>query len=544
MNTPVESPVQRDICITDIRESALSLRRFSNRYNNYGSGTGDASSDAYYRNAYYSGMRVSPHTFGYSGKLAGAMLALGEIRDAVPVIHGSCGCGFHYRYVCRREYLPVYRSTCSDIKESDIIFGGAEKLKKAILAAAEEYAPALIGIVPSAPADLLHEDIEAVADELRSRIPCRIIPIVSREFSLVDKRERRKHCEEQAKRGAGAPLRTTDFSGCGFVEVMNALVDSVMEEQKVIPRTVNICGLAWGAGASAVTSGMLTELSGLGITCNTFLPNCNTASIVTAPRAELTILTRRIEWAERMRNRFGTDFFHLDSFSRYQGPGGIAQLYYEIACRMGIEHAKNGERIGAYLTARKERALAALQEDRAFFSAHRFGLFSRSFSETPPLIQLYERDFGIPLSFVCIDSGGAERDELSPVAVSLWSDQIKEALSESGSKASFIPNCSASELCEIFDSVDVVIGGRASGVSFCSAAFVQNPRQVSMLDFAGFVQEVRDFACLVKQSLGNKDLLLDHLSFSGDSYPIPNRKNLNGARQLWDKVWTNRKQVL
>lgn len=89
----------------------------------------------YYKEHCYSDIYPSRimHNMGVSGKISGAMNVVSEIKDAIPIIHSPKGCGFHYKYIARRRYLPLYKAQCSNLEEGDIIFGTEKKLREAIL---------------------------------------------------------------------------------------------------------------------------------------------------------------------------------------------------------------------------------------------------------------------------------------------------------------------------------------------------------------------------------------------------------------------------
>ena len=107
------------------------------------------------------------HTFGVTGKISGSIGAIGEMQDVIPVIHGPRGCAFHYRCSARRRHQPFYDVLSSHLEETDIICGGEEKLRQAILDAWQRYRPKLILVVPSPVSDILNEDIRSVCAELR-----------------------------------------------------------------------------------------------------------------------------------------------------------------------------------------------------------------------------------------------------------------------------------------------------------------------------------------------------------------------------------------
>lgn len=133
------------------------------------------------------------HTFGVNGKVSGSVGAAGEMGGSVlTVLHGPRGCGFHYRHSTRRRHQPFYPLLCSDLTKSEIVYGGAEKLRRTVEAAYRRYRPTLILIIPTPVSDILNEDIRAVAEELRRR-GIRVAAVQSELFSHRDKSYARRH---------------------------------------------------------------------------------------------------------------------------------------------------------------------------------------------------------------------------------------------------------------------------------------------------------------------------------------------------------------
>jgi len=99
-------------------------------------------------------------------------VVLGPLRDAVVLTHGPIGCGY-YTWGTRRNkgrtdngeqnYLAYCFST--DLQESDIVFGGEKKLRKAIDEIVTIFRPSTIFICSTCPVGLIGDDIHAVARE-------------------------------------------------------------------------------------------------------------------------------------------------------------------------------------------------------------------------------------------------------------------------------------------------------------------------------------------------------------------------------------------
>lgn len=99
-------------------------------------------------------------------------VVMGPIKDMVHITHGPIGCAF-YTWGGRRfkskvkdggqNFTEYVFST--DMQESDIVFGGVNKLRNAIKEAVEIFHPKAIGIYATCPVGLIGDDINAVAQE-------------------------------------------------------------------------------------------------------------------------------------------------------------------------------------------------------------------------------------------------------------------------------------------------------------------------------------------------------------------------------------------
>lgn len=167
-------------------------------------------------NSTYSGIRESrPNTFndcgGYSRKLSSefekrclkaadrtfsqglqcqqinSMAALMSLEDAVFIAHSPQGCvgcttlaadmyrvGQAHRGV---KLIKNPRIIVTNLDQRDIILGGEDKLKEAVLFAKERYQPKLIFIFTSCASGIIGDDVDAIARELQEESEALIIPI-------------------------------------------------------------------------------------------------------------------------------------------------------------------------------------------------------------------------------------------------------------------------------------------------------------------------------------------------------------------------------
>ncbi|WP_411680657.1 nitrogenase molybdenum-iron protein alpha chain [Clostridium thailandense] len=101
-------------------------------------------------------------------------VVMGPIKDMLHIVHGPIGCAY-YAWGTRRNKAKLeeggqnFIEYCfsTDMQESDIVFGGVNKLKQAIKEAVEIFHPKAIGIYATCPVGLIGDDINAVAQEAR-----------------------------------------------------------------------------------------------------------------------------------------------------------------------------------------------------------------------------------------------------------------------------------------------------------------------------------------------------------------------------------------
>jgi nitrogenase molybdenum-iron protein alpha chain len=98
-------------------------------------------------------------------------VVLGPTRDILNLTHGPIGCGFYSWLTRRNQTRPLtdsdanYMTYCfsTDLQDSNIVFGGEEKLKQAIREAMELFNPKAIGIFSTCPVGLIGDDVHRVA---------------------------------------------------------------------------------------------------------------------------------------------------------------------------------------------------------------------------------------------------------------------------------------------------------------------------------------------------------------------------------------------
>lgn len=116
----------------------------------------------------------------------GARVVLNPITDAFHIVHGPIGCA-SYTWDIRGSLSSgddLYRNSFStDLRETDVIFGGEKKLIAAIEEVATKYQPKVIFIYATCIVGVIGDDVEAVCRTMSSKYGLPVIPVKSPGFS-------------------------------------------------------------------------------------------------------------------------------------------------------------------------------------------------------------------------------------------------------------------------------------------------------------------------------------------------------------------------
>lgn len=477
------------------------------------------------------------HTFGVNGKISGSIGAVGEMQDVIPIIHGPRGCGFHYRRSARRRHEPFYQVISTDLQEKDIIGGGEEKLRKTILETWERYHPKLLVVVPSPISDILNDNICAITTELRGQgIP--VAGIQSELFSHRDKNFSRKRMQQLANQKiGGGPLPEPEVKGCGFVEILYTLVEQVMEPQEKIPHSVNIETIGWGGG-SQVLREMQGFLNECGIVVNTWVPSASYEEICRAPRAELNII-RRLRWAKRMKQKFGTDYLQLDTDGRYAGLEGICTFYRDVgqALHMDLEQQ---------ILAARERTLEQTKAAREILSWIETGVISRSIAGAPFLLKRYVEGYGLKVKYLMIVLTPEARQNFAMTAEmeEKLLNRVRDAAALYSPETEILLNPDNETLDRCFSAVDALVGTGDFTLENRGVPIIHDRNETESLSFESYVRTVHRLAQRLESRQVRSELLLGKMPFESRYYPLYENENGLAAKEMWSRMWLRRKEEL
>ena len=478
------------------------------------------------------------HTFGVNGKVSGSVGAIGEMsQDVAAVIHGASGCGFHYRYSARRRHQPFYRLFCSDLTESEIIYGGTEKLYKTVKEVWERYHPSMIMLIPTPVSDVLSEDIRSVSERLKKE-GIFTVGIQSELFSHRDKNYAKDRLRKlAAQKITGDNRLETELKGCGFTEALYALVEQVMEPQEIIPRSVNIETVGWGSEGTLILREVEAFLGKCGVTVNCWIPSSSLEELITAPRAELN-LVKRIRWARRMKEKFGTDYIHLGGAGRYTGLSGIALFYQDIGEKLGIL-----EEIDSIIQQEIKDVQERTKEAKEKLGNYHCVLMSRSIQGVPFRIKLYAQEFGIHLTDVCLVlTPDMERDmDLTPELLEQLMSRVSDAIELYSPGTQVHLNLSRPEMQEIFQKADAVLDTSDVTLEGMGAPLVSGKLETTGVSFDSFERNLNRMLAHLETAGEKKELILGRMPFDTEYYPLLDNEEGRAAKEMWKRMWTNRK---
>lgn len=108
-----------------------------------------------------------------------ALMQVYSVLDAAVVVHSPIGCfgGIATQYQnfqkvaqIRGNRKFVHHAICTNIQESDTIYGGAEKLRNSVREAFRRYTPKVIYITTSCASGIIGDDVHSVADEMKAEL--------------------------------------------------------------------------------------------------------------------------------------------------------------------------------------------------------------------------------------------------------------------------------------------------------------------------------------------------------------------------------------
>jgi len=504
-------------------------------------------------NGIYEIMARQNHFYGINCKLSGSVYVVSEIEGAVSLVHGPCGCAFHHRLSPRRLFSPIYDLACTDMDETDVIQGGEEKLRARIIDVCKRYDPALVVVLPTCISGLIGDDIPGVIENLKSKIACDILYAPSEGFSHRDGDSVEVSLKNAAKsmKCSSNPPTAQDLRGCGHEEMMFSLADQLMEEQDVIEDSANL--EAFGRHTRRFWNDveeMRRVLGNIGIELNTTIPTASVDAIKRAPSAPLNIVvTRNTRWAERMKERFGTDYAKKWYF--YVGFDEVGKFFVETASKLGLE----GEAEDA-IRHEKKRALEDLSESRRFFQSCSFAISTQSYLFNPNLLSVYAEDLQMPLRWILIDSQPMRSMKISKETVEMMAGNLSDVAEKQDLEIEILVDPSIEKMAEIAKKADYLLTDRTGpasqkegGLGMVNIATASN--LIHQTGFCGIVEFGKYLAWKLQRDTQrdtkrdaqkyalnpHRELIVSRFDYEEDCYPMIKDPMCSSSGKMWSEIW-------
>ena len=249
----------------------------------------------------------------------GARVVLNPITDAYHIIHGPIGCS-SYTWDIRGSLSSgeeFYRNSFStDLSERDIVFGGAEKLTKAIDEVVEKHHPKLIFVYATCIVGVIGDDVEAVCRQTEKKYGVRCIPVKSPGFSGNKSYGYRMACE-----------------------AILSLIRPYQDQPKTFG--VNILGDFNLAGEMWIIQNYLKEI-GVPVV-STFTGDASYDTLLKAPSARINLVQcagSMTYLAKQMEEEFGIPYIKVSFFGREDTTASILRVAEMLGDEAIIARAK------------------------------------------------------------------------------------------------------------------------------------------------------------------------------------------------------------
>lgn len=223
----------------------------------------------------------------------GARVVLNPITDAYHIVHGPIGCAA-YTWDIRGSLTSgseQYRHSYStDLREADVIFGGAQKLTAAIDELMEKESPKVIFIYATCIVGVIGDDVDAVCRDVEARYGVRCIAVKAPGFSGTKSQGYKMACD-----------------------AIMTLIHPHRDRAKI--DGVNILGDYNLAGEMWIIKGYLERI-GIPV-ISTITGDASYETLIKAPSASLNLVQcagSSVYLAERMRDELGIPYVKVSFF--------------------------------------------------------------------------------------------------------------------------------------------------------------------------------------------------------------------------------------
>ena len=270
---------------------------------------------------------------------------------------------------------------------------------------------------------------------------------------------------------------------------------------------------------------------------NTWIPSAGVAALEHAPAAQLN-LVKRIRWARRMKERFGTDYMQLNGNGRYTGLDGIALFYRDIAEKLCILPEMEEK-----IEKKMEEIRMLAKESLAYLGSKHCVLVCRGISDAPFTLKLFAKEFGVGIDALCVILTEEQRRSLNitkDIEEQLV-ERIREAAKLYAPQVRILLNPDRKQLQNCFDQADAVLGTGDFTLEGCGAPLIPIGTEMTSLSFESWLRNIKRLERRIRNA-GRKDaLLLNRMPFQEERYADYDSVSARAAREMWQRMWLEKK---
>lgn len=393
----------------------------------------------------------------------GARVVLNPITDAYHIVHGPIGCA-SYTWDIRGSLssgAEIYRNSYStDLRETDVIFGGEKKLSAAIDELVEKKSPKLIFVYGTCIVGVIGDDIEAVCRSASEKYGIRVIPVKAPGFSGTKSQGYKLACD-------------------AMMELVRPHADQPRAKGINIVGDFNLAGEMWI---------IKSYLEKIGVpVISTVTGDASYETLIKMPSAQLNVVQcagSSVYLASRMEEEMGIPFIKVSFF----GTEDTTVSLLRIAQMLGDEEALR--RATLFTAEETQKARAFLEQYRPRLEGKKAAIYVGGGFKAISLIRQFE-EMGIETVVVGTQTGKAEDYEIISRLVSPDTVILDDA------------NPSELEQYMLEKHADILVGGVKErplayklGVAFCDH---NHERKHALAGFEG----IRNFTREVNLSINS-----------------------------------------
>jgi nitrogenase molybdenum-cofactor synthesis protein NifE len=314
----------------------------------------------------------------------GARVVLNPITDAFHIVHGPIGCA-SYTWDIRGSLSSGeegYRNSYStDLRETDVIFGGEKKLSAAIDEVMAIHSPKVIFIYATCIVGVIGDDIDAVCRQAEEKYDVRVIAVKSPGFSGTKKTGYKMACNA----------------------IMNLVTPEMLPEKKF---GVNILGDFNLAGEMWIIKNYMRRL-GIPVISN-ITGDAKVDDLKNAPSAMLNLVQcagSMTYLAKKMDEDFEIPFIKVSFFGVTDTSDSLLRIAYATGDREVIERAK------AFIEEEKNRVIPLLNKYRKNLEGKKAAIYVGGGFKAISLIRQFQ-EFGMDTVMVGTQTGSKEDYEV------------------------------------------------------------------------------------------------------------------------------------